>query len=48
MAYNNLGSAYGRKGDLKTAISCWEKALQINPSHKDAKENIIKAKAMLK
>ncbi len=39
-AYNNLGVVYRTKGDLNTARLNYVRALQIDPGHKLAKENL--------
>lgn len=38
--YYNLGNAYYRKGEFASAVWSYEKALLINPSHKDAEFNL--------
>jgi len=47
-AHYNLGLAYATQGKLKRAISEWEKALQLDPHHRSARNNIEKAKEMIK
>ena len=39
-AYNNLGLAYEKKGDLEKARINYTKAIEINPEYKLAKENL--------
>ena len=39
--YNNLGAAYSRLGDNKSAVNAMEHALQIDPNSKDIKSNLI-------
>jgi predicted alpha/beta superfamily hydrolase len=41
-AYYELGNAYMLKGDKKSAIQNFKKALQINPKHKQANDNLEK------
>lgn len=38
--YNNLGSAYIKKNDLKAAETNFRKALEIDPAHKNAQHNL--------
>ncbi|MDM7939019.1 MAG: tetratricopeptide repeat protein, partial [Methanothrix sp.] len=38
--YNNLGNTYFKKGDKVKATECYLNALQINPTLKEAKENL--------
>ncbi|MDP8285862.1 MAG: glycosyltransferase family 39 protein [Candidatus Electryonea clarkiae] len=40
LAYNNLGGLFGLGGDLERAREYHEKALSIDPSHQDSKENL--------
>jgi tetratricopeptide (TPR) repeat protein len=47
-AHYNLGVAYAMQGKLKLAISEWEKVLQLDPHHKSARNNLEKAKEMIK
>jgi tetratricopeptide (TPR) repeat protein len=47
-AYYNLGLAYAMQGKLKQAISEWEKVLQLDSNHRSARNNIEKAKEMMK
>jgi tetratricopeptide (TPR) repeat protein len=47
-AHYNLGLAYAMQGNLKRAISEWEKVLQFDPHHRSAGNNLAKAKEMIK
>ena len=38
LAYNNLGLAFRELNQLKKAASCYEKALNLDPSRKDVCE----------
>jgi len=42
-AWNELGHAYRKTGDLDTAFKDYAKALQINPKHRDAHEYLGEA-----
>ena len=44
-AYDSLGEAYMKNGQLKLAISSYEKSLELNPENANAKEMIAKLKA---
>ena len=44
-AYDSLGEAYMKNGQLKLAISSYEKSLELNPDNKNAKEMLSKLKA---
>lgn len=48
MTLLNLGVLYANKGDLKKAISIWQKANALYPEDEEIKSNIRKAKALLK
>jgi arylsulfatase A-like enzyme/Flp pilus assembly protein TadD len=39
-AYNGLGAAYRMLGDIDAAVSCWEKAVALEPGHKFALYNL--------
>lgn len=39
--YFNLGNTYYRLNDIGKAVLNYERALQINPSYKEAKENLL-------
>ena len=43
--YYNLGNAYYKQGELAQAILSYERALRIQPGHKDAKYNLAFAKS---
>jgi len=44
-AYNNLGCVYLKQGEFDKAISCFEKAIEINPTfYIKAGENLRKAR----
>ncbi len=45
--YSNLGIDYGKKEDFEHAIECFNKALLLNPQHKNAKQNLNYAKKLL-
>jgi hypothetical protein len=47
-AHYHLGVAHAMQGNLKQAISAWEKVLQLDPDHRSATNNLPKAKAMMK
>ena len=47
-ARNNLGVVYASQGKLNMAVSEWQKVLEIDPENQFAKENILKAKKMIK
>jgi len=47
-ALNNLGVAYAVQGRLDKAKMEWEKVLEIDPANKSARENILKAREMIK
>ena len=40
LAYTNRGLAYESKGEYDRAIADFSKALEINPSDQDAKNNL--------
>ena len=40
MTYNNLGNAYGLKGDVERAVSAYEKAVEIEPDYTEAWTNL--------
>jgi tetratricopeptide (TPR) repeat protein len=40
MTYNNLGNAYGLKGDLKRAVPAYQKAVEIEPDYAEAWTNL--------
>lgn len=44
-AYNNIGVIFRNAGDDNTALTCYEKALAIDPSNQTAKGNIKTIKA---
>ena len=46
--FYNLGNAYYRQGALGLAIANYERALRINPSHEQAKDNLARAVAATK
>ena len=46
VAYYNRGIAYQKKGDKDQAIADYRKALEINPSDQDAKNNLKRLGAM--
>ncbi len=46
-SWNYKGEILFFKGDLKDAINCFEKALNLDPQNKDAHENLIRVKKML-
>ena len=39
-AYNGLGGSYRLLGDVDAAVSCWEKAVALEPDHKFALYNL--------
>ena len=39
-AYNNMGFAYEKKGDLNNARKFYQKAVEINPNFQLAKDNL--------
>ena len=47
-AHYNLGMAFATQGKLKQAISEWQKVLKLDPYHQNARNNLEKAKKMLK
>jgi cytochrome c-type biogenesis protein CcmH/NrfG len=47
MAHYNLGMAYAMQEKLDSAVSAWEKVLQLEPQHTMAKNNIQKAQKMM-
>lgn len=47
-AHGNLGTVYANRGELKRAIREWEEALRIDPDYTPARENIDRARKMLK
>jgi predicted Zn-dependent protease len=47
-AWNLLGAAYGRTGDLRRARACFERALAIRPDFAPAQRNLERVKAMQK
>ncbi|MFC1744652.1 tetratricopeptide repeat protein [Candidatus Riflebacteria bacterium] len=40
--YNSLGIVYARKGDLRSAVNCWQKALSIEPNNRSARGNLAR------
>jgi tetratricopeptide (TPR) repeat protein len=46
--YYNLGNAYFKQNELAQSILAYERALQIDPSHKDAKYNLQFAQSYIK
>ena len=47
-AHYRLGVAYAMQGKLNRAVLEWEKVLQLDPHHSKARNNLKKAKEMLK
>ena len=45
--YYNLGNAQFKQGELAQAILCYERALRLNPNHKDAKYNLAFAQSRI-
>jgi Tfp pilus assembly protein PilF len=45
-AHLELGIAYGSKGDYARAGADWEKALQLDPNHTDARNNLEALRSM--
>ena len=45
--YYNLGNAYYKQGELAQAILNYERALRLQPTHKDAKYNLEFAKSRI-
>ena len=41
-AYNNLGLAWEKQGDLKKARKFYQKSIEINPDYQLAKDNLNK------
>ncbi len=39
-AYNELGSIYQARADIRRALAYWEKSLQINPDQKELKDTV--------
>ncbi|MDY6861743.1 MAG: tetratricopeptide repeat protein, partial [Thermodesulfobacteriota bacterium] len=42
--YNQMGLAYERIGRISMAVSCWEKAIEINPDFDIARKNLERIK----
>ncbi|NIO48507.1 MAG: tetratricopeptide repeat protein [Candidatus Aminicenantes bacterium] len=40
VAFNNLGVAYAKQGNLDVAMECYKKATSINPNYAAAFSNI--------
>ena len=38
--FYNLGNTYAAKGDIKAAMAAYEHALNLDPTHQDAKHNL--------
>lgn len=45
-ALAGMGHCYLRKGDLRNALKCYEKALEINPNMTGVDENVAQLRAM--
>lgn len=45
--FYNMGTAYARQGELGRAILNFERALLIDPSHEDARENLASVRRLL-
>ena len=45
--YYNLGNAQFKQGELAQAILCYERALRLDPNHKDAKYNLAFAQSRI-
>ena len=45
--YYNLGNAYFKQGELAQSILAYERALRLEPSHKDAKHNLMFAQSRI-
>ena len=43
-AYNGLGVAYARQGQMDRAIVEWRKALELRPDLTDARDNLERAR----
>jgi tetratricopeptide (TPR) repeat protein len=43
ISYNNLGSYYAGQKDLGRAITCFNRAVELAPRHKDAWRNLLRA-----
>jgi arylsulfatase A-like enzyme/Flp pilus assembly protein TadD len=47
-AHNGLGVAYAQQGDLARAVAEWERALALRPSLTDARDNIARARQLMR
>jgi tetratricopeptide (TPR) repeat protein len=45
--YYNLGNAYFKQGELAQSILAYERALRLEPSHKDAAHNLLFAQSRI-
>jgi tetratricopeptide (TPR) repeat protein len=46
-AWNNLGVLYARSGNLTKADAAWSKALQLDPTNKAIRQNLMKLKSRM-
>ena len=47
-AHNGLGVAYAQQGDFARAIAEWEKAVSLRPDLTDARDNIARARQLMR
>jgi arylsulfatase A-like enzyme/Flp pilus assembly protein TadD len=47
-AHNGLGVAYAQQGDFVRAIAAWEKAVALRPDLTDARDNIARARELMR